>query len=169
MMKKVSRYARGLKSCGKIFSLRVFLHTSTLRRRKSRSQNTHTHDFIHFRPEYDLRRARWVGKGGSGKDTSFLEREKKERKTVERERERVKNSSWTEREREKINRRERAATEIFEKKAIRDRALRLPDTNERLGIETQNWVARIFNSKYLRRDLAFWIVGERKSWDRRSA
>ena len=50
---------------------------------------------------------------------------------------------------------EERATEIFEKKAIRDRALRLPDANERLGIETQNRVARVFNRKYLRRDLAF--------------
>jgi hypothetical protein len=74
-----------------------------------------------------------VGKGGSGKGTSFLEREKKERKTGERERERE--IPVGKEERHPIGER---ATEIFEKKAIRDRALRLPDANERLGIETQN-------------------------------
>jgi len=64
----------------------------------------------------------------------WREREKKERKTVEREREKFRLAQ----ERENQSETERAATEIFEKKAIRDRALRLPDANERLGIETQN-------------------------------
>ena len=76
-----------------------------------------------------------MGKGGSGKGASFLEREREERKKDGGERER-KVLIGTERENQSET--ERAATEIFEKKAIRDCALRLPDANERLGIETQN-------------------------------
>ena len=72
-----------------------------------------------------------MGKGERGKGTSFFgERGKKERKPVERERK----IPVGKEERNPIG----AATEIFEKKASRDRALRLPDANERLGIETQN-------------------------------
>ena len=66
-----------------------------------------------------------------GKARLFLEREREERKKAGGEREKF---QLAKRRRNPIG----AATEIFEKKAIRDRALRLPDANERLGIETQN-------------------------------
>ena len=67
-----------------------------------------------------------------GKARLFLEREREERKKAGGERE--KNSSW------QIGGEIQSEQQLkfFEKKAIRDRALRLPDANERLGIETQN-------------------------------
>jgi len=74
-----------------------------------------------------------VGKGERGKGTSFFgEREREERKKAGGERE--KNSSW-QRGGEIQSEQQ---LKFFEKKVIRDRALRLPDANERLGIETQN-------------------------------